>query len=415
MKIWRLKKGADKRLRQGHPWVFSGELAHSTKEAIAGDVVEMRDAQDHFLAYGYVHPSSAIAFRKLTANSKEQDVLSTSFFRKRFKQAREHRVQAGWAKQSHRWLFAEGDGVPGLIADAFLLASGGWVVVVQASTVGMDRALPQIFEALKDYESELAPLTIVEASSSRSRLAEGLPIGAKKVISGSATLENAKIVLREGLELSCDLLNGQKTGFFLDQQQNAEILRRFVQAQFAGAKETVRVLDICCYVGQWGSHVAHALHQAGVKAEITLLDSSVPALDLASANVLSLGAQAKPVLGDVMKVLSDFTEPFDIVICDPPAFVKKKTDLEQGLKAYAKINALSMKLVKPGGLLVASSCSGLVRSADWWNVLKESSVKAGRTFKQLASLGHAPDHPVRPDFPEGEYLKCVIGRIEFPY
>lgn len=414
MKIWRLKKGADRRLRQGHPWAFASELSHSAKEITAGDPIELRDAQDHFLAYGYGHPSSQICFRKLSANAKEKNILSHEFFRERLRTARRHRTFAGWGSVSHRWLFAEGDGLPGLIADAFLTKDQGWVVVVQASTAGMDRALPNVFSALKEFSEEFGSLTVVEAPSSKSRAAEGLAIGEKRMIFGDAQgLQNTQIVLRYGLTMNCDLLKGQKTGFFLDQQANAGALRELLSSQFKNHPEPVKVLDICCYVGQWGSHAAQALNAVGASSEVTLLDSSMSALDLAAANVSRVGGQAKPVCGDVMKVLADFNPgEFDVVICDPPAFVKKKQDLEQGLRAYIKVNQTAMKLVKPGGLLVASSCSGLVKGGDWQGVLKEASAKAGRTFKQLASMAHAPDHPTQPTFPEGEYLKCAIARIE---
>jgi 23S rRNA (cytosine1962-C5)-methyltransferase len=417
MKIWRLKKGAERRLRQGHPWVFASELAHSAKEIAPGELIELRDGQDHFLAYGYGHPSSQICFRKLSGNSKDRDVLSVDFLVRRLRLARQHRRLAGWGDASHRWLFAEADGLPGLIADAFLTEGQGWIVVVQASTAGMERARENIFAAFQEFAGELGPMTFVEAPSSKSRAAEGLAIGEKRVVFGpAANLENTRLILRRGLKLGADLLHGQKTGFFLDQQANAASLRDFVTAQFQGATDPVRVLDICCYVGQWGAHTAQALTAAGRGAEVTLLDSSMAALSLAAPNVSGAGGEAKPVCGDVMKVLADFPQgSFDVVICDPPAFVKKKQDLESGLRAYAKVNQIAMKLVKPEGLLVASSCSGLVRAGDWQGVLKEASLKAGRSFKQLLTAGHAPDHPTRPEFPEGEYLKCTIGRIGYPF
>jgi 23S rRNA (cytosine1962-C5)-methyltransferase len=120
--------------------------------------------------------------------------------------------------------------------------------------------------------------------------------------------------------------------------------------------------------------------------------------------------------GDALDLLATLpAESFDVVICDPPAFVKKKIDLQNGLRAYVKLNRDAMKLVRPGGLLVSASCSGHVKSADWNQVLLEAGQKAGRMFRSIHRGGHAPDHPVRPEFPEGEYLKCELGRIEYPY
>ncbi len=122
------------------------------------------------------------------------------------------------------------------------------------------------------------------------------------------------------------------------------------------------------------------------------------------------------ICGDALDVLSDLAaDNFDIVICDPPAFVKKKTDLEPGTRAYVKLNRDAIKLVGPGGLFVAASCSGLVKQGDWDRILQEASGKAGRMFQSLQKGGHAPDHPVRPEFPEGEYLKCTLGRVHFPF
>ncbi|MBX3021776.1 MAG: class I SAM-dependent rRNA methyltransferase [Bdellovibrionales bacterium] len=417
MTIWRLKKGADRRLRQGHPWAFASELAHSAKEIVPGEVIELRDGSDHFLAYGYGHPTSQICFRKLSSRSKESDVLTAEFFVRRLRTARDLRVAAGWTEFSHRWLYAEADGVPGLIVDAFNIAPQRWRIVVQASTAGADRALPAVYEAIATFTKEFGEISVIEAPSSRSRALEGLAILEKKVVQGSAdALSDATILLADGMKLRCDLLKGQKTGFFLDQQWNATLLKRILRARFKGG-DSVRVLDICCYVGQWAAHATEALREVGATVEVSLVDSSRAALDLAVANVRALGAsRVEAIEGDALKVLGDLApESFDVVICDPPAFVKKKADLESGLRAYTKLNRDALKAIKPGGIYVASSCSGLVKPADFSRALLEAGQKSGRCFKQLAQGGHGPDHPVRPEFPEGEYLKCLIGRADLPF
>lgn len=417
MKIWRLKKGADRRIRQGHPWVFASELAHSAKEILPGEPVELHDAQDHFLAFGYAHPSSQICFRKLSSRSKESDVLSAEFFVRRLKLARDHRKAAGWTEFSHRWLYAEADGVPGLIIDAFLTAQSEWLVVVQASTAGAERALPELYEAFESFKDELGSLTIIEAPSSRARLLEGLAVAEKKVISGSVpNLESIELSFVGGVRLTCDLLHGQKTGFFLDQQWNTALMRQILQSRFRGAVEPVRVLDICCYVGQWGAQAAKALKDINVAAEVTLLDVSESALKLAAQNVSAQGGVVETITGDALAALGEMAgKSFDVVICDPPAFVKKKADLEAGRRAYVKLNRDALKLVSPGGLYVAASCSGLVSNEEWRLILAEAGGKVGRSFWRLAMGGHGPDHPVRPEFPEGEYLKCLIGRVDYPF
>lgn len=417
MKVWRLKKGGDRRIRQGHPWVFTGEVAHSTKEIKAGELIELRDSSDHFLAYGYGHPTSQICFRKLTSRSKETDVMSVDFFIRRLQHARDHRVRSGWSSFSHRWLYAEGDGVPGLIADAFLTDGQGWIVVVQASTAGAERALPELYSALEYFGKEFGQLTVIESPSSKSRILEGLTVGEKRKVFGQAdNLERTFILLINGLKLQCDFLEGQKTGFFLDQQWNAQLLDEVLRRQPVSSSEPLRVLDICCYVGQWAAHASRSLEEAGVKPSVTLIDVSQSALEIARENVASFANGVEILCGDAMDVLASLSpSSFDVVICDPPAFVKKKTDLTNGQRAYVKLNREAMKLVKPGGVMVAASCSGLVKTADWSQVLLEAGQKAGRMVKTVFVGGHAPDHPVRPDFPEGEYLKCTIGRIDYPY
>ncbi len=418
MKVWRLKKGGDRRLRQGHPWIFSSELAHSQKEVLPGEIVELRDYQDRFLAFGYAHPSSQICFRKLSSRSKETDIFSVDFFVRRLRAAHEHRRSAGWTSFSHRWLFAEADGVPGLIVDAFLGVDQNWLVVVQASTAGVERALPELYQALKCFEKDFEQMTVIEAPSSQARKLEGLPLAEKKLISGlERNLSAIELCFHGGLRLTCDLLHGQKTGFFLDQQWNVGILKQLLVANFQNFGAPVRVLDVCCYVGQWASHAAQTLGGLGLQTEVTLVDVSKEALELAQKNVSAQGARVKCIQADVLQVLGEMPvdELFDVVICDPPAFVKKKADRDAGLRAYTKINRDALKLLRPSGLYIASSCSGLVTAEDWRVVMTEAGQKVGRSFKRLAMGGHGPDHPVRPEFPEGEYLKCFLGRVDFPF
>ncbi len=416
MKIWRLAKGRDVRFRQGHPWVFASELGHSAKEIKAGELIELHDFQDRFLAYGYGHPSSQICFRRLSSRVKDKNVLSVDYFVERLTAARRLRVQTGWAKKSHRWFYGDGDGTPGLIVDAFRVEDG-WIAVVQASTAGIDLVVENVFSAIEKFKDEFQNLTVVEAPTSKTRALEGLWVGEKRVVRGmERDLKDCRIFLHHGLELNCDILHGQKTGFFLDQQWNAGLLRQFVKAQFAQHEKPVRILDICCYVGQWSGHVAHELKEMGIAAEVTLVDASKSALKIAAENMRNLGAEAHVVTGDAMVKVAELPAgQFDVVICDPPAFVKKKADLIQGFKAYAKLNRDAMRTVSAGGIYVASSCSGLIGVEGWEEILVQGSTMASRMFKCIAKGGHGPDHPIRPDFPEGEYLKCTIGRVEYPY
>lgn len=401
MKTWRLKKEGERRSRLGHPWIFASEVSHSVKEVEPGELVELHDSSDHFVGYGYAHPRSQIAFRRLSLNRKETDVLSAEFFYRRLLAAREHRAAAGWTKFSHRWLYAEGDGVPGLIVDAFLRVDGGWVVVAQSSTAGMDRCREAWLEAIGRFDLG-GEVSIVWATNSKSRALEGLSVGGKELLVGPKVDLNACELRFSGdVRLKVDLLNGQKTGFFLDQQWNIELLKRFELGR------PLKILDVCCYVGQWASHLARG-------ADVVLFDASSEALKLAAANAELNGARSvEAVQGDALKDLESLPlDTFDVVVCDPPAFVKKKADLESGMRAYVKLNREGLRRVRPGGLYVAASCSGLVRGEEWRRVLIEASSKAGRSFRGLVAGGHGPDHPERPEFPEGSYLKCVFGRVE---
>lgn len=414
MKIWRLKKGGDRRFRQGHPWVFASELENSSKECVAGEIVELRDFTNRFLSYGYAHPTSQICFRRLSSRTVDVHVLSHDFFVERLKRARDWRKRAGWSEHSHRWIYAEADGVPGLMVDAFCVQGGGWTVVVQASTMGIERALPNVFSALETFKEELGQdFALIESPSSRSRVVEGLKIGERRLVRGAQPdLEKLPIVLAGGLVLTVDLWNGQKTGFFLDQQWNASLLRRFIKSRWSeGSRLTV--LDICCYVGQWSANVACEF-QGLVTA--TLVDTSAHAIGLAESNLRALGAEVDPKIGDAMALIGELDPGrFDIVICDPPAFVKKKADLAPGTTAYVKLMRDAMRAARPGGVMVASSCSGLVGPVEWRDIMLQASAKASRTYRRLVQGGHGPDHPVRPDFPEGEYLKCEIGEIDYPF
>lgn len=415
MKVWRLKKGADRRIRAGHPWVFTGELAHSAKEISPGEIIELRDASDYFLAYGYGHPTSQICFRKLTSRQKEKDVLSVDFFQRRLQSAFEHRRTAGWSDFSHRWLFAEADGVPGLVVDSFLTTEQGWIVVVQASTAGMDKALPNVFSAFEELGTQRGGLTVVDAPSSKSRVMEGLKIGEKRVVFGSSReIYDSDFRFLDEVRLRVDLAHGQKTGFFLDQQWNIHLLKKALKNNFKFPQSKIKILDVCCYVGQWSAHLAAAFMADGGKpVHVTTVDTSEPALSFAKHNVARYAGEVETVCGDALEVLSKLEgESFDIVICDPPAFIKKRADLENGLRAYTKLNRNALKLLRPGGIFVGASCSGLVKGEDWRQVLTEASLKSGRVLRHLFLGGHGPDHPVRPEFPEGEYLKCYIAKAD---
>lgn len=444
MTIWHLKKGSEKKFRWGHPWVFSSELAQSPKGIVPGELIELRDYTGAFLAIGYGHPNSLISFRTLSSSSKTE--IDARFFRDRFT-AHACRI-AGVANESHRLCFAEGDFLPGLIIDRYALAAKerpSQTFVVQASTAGMDRLMPLVLEGLEEFVRELAreessdssrgrtqteeglgssptweDSAVVVANDTKSRVMEGLPIEPKRVDKSLPEFWPAatRILVQGSLsgipaaQFDVDLIGGQKTGFFLDQRSNVAHAARVVQ-EILARKKSIRVLDLFCYVGQWGTQLAHLATQLGGHAEVTLVDASQTALELAAKNVERHGGRAVLEKRDILGEIGQFENgAYDVVICDPPAFVKKKKDLPTGSQAYFKLNREAIRKTARGGLFVSCSCSGLFDETEFRTMLAKVSVPLGDRVRWVLRGSHSVDHPQRPEFPQGTYLKSWMGVIE---
>ena len=421
---WMLKKGSEKKFRSGHPWVFSSELAQSPKSVEPGGLIELRDFQGTALAVGYGHPNSMISFRTLSLDAKE--AIDTPFFERRFAKAFRARMKAGVGEHSHRFIFAEGDFIPGLIIDRFLLTGDQQVFVLQSSTAGIEKLLPQIMTALESFAKEKwADTSVVFANDSKSRALEGLEVQPKKIVKAAPGFrgDDAVIVLQPPLDdlqpttMNVDFIGGQKTGFFLDQRSNVQIAARTVRQLARQAKadgRTLKVLDLFCYVGQWGAQLANVARSEGCEIEVTLVDASAKALELAALNVERAGGRAIARKMDVLAQLATEIEKnvFDVVICDPPAFVKKKKDLPTGSQAYNKVNREAIRKTRPGGLFVSCSCSGLFTEDDFREMLTKVATTAPRPIRWIARGSHGPDHPQRPEFPQGTYLKSWFGLID---
>jgi 23S rRNA (cytosine1962-C5)-methyltransferase len=218
------------------------------------------------------------------------------------------------------------------------------------------------------------------------------------------------------LVFDVDFIGGQKTGFFLDQRSNIELAARSARGLILDAKNkgrSVKILDLFCYVGQWGAQLAHLARAEGVKAEVTIVDASMKALELAKANVERHGGIATIEKRDVLEDIKTFENGgFDIVICDPPAFVKKKKDLPTGTQAYFKLNREALRKTMPGGLFVSCSCSGLFGEAEFREMLSRVAVANDRRVRWVARGSHSADHPQRPEFPQGTYLKSWMGIVD---
>ena len=416
--IWNLKKGADRRFRSGHPWVFSNELQTSPKGLDPGAPVELRDAGGKFMAWGYGNPQSLIAFRAVSRNPEEADALDASGLARKIESARQLRTRLGFGEASCRMVYGEADGLPGLIVDRYRALDAGrkahTVFVVQAHTAGAQRWLGYLPEILNEG-------ALIVRNDLGIRKMEGLTEEEPRVeraVSGlslsPATLLVANASGGRPLELQADLVKGQKTGFFLDQWANVELTIRRVLSGFP-EKGPVRILDLCSYVGQWGVQIGHALARHSRQVEVVAVDSSESALALAKTNLESNGiTTVRTVKADVLHGLDEFLgeEEFDLVISDPPAFIKGRKAIPEGKHAYLQLNTQAVRRVRPGGWIVSCSCSSLLEEADFLAALSKAARRNQRNIRWVARGGGAPDHPVRAEFPEGAYLKAWIGNVE---
>jgi 23S rRNA (cytosine1962-C5)-methyltransferase len=414
--VWRLRKGADRRFRAGHPWVYSNELQESPKGVAPGEVVELADAGGAFLARGHGNPSSLIAFRVLSRDPAELDPAGPVALAARLTRAGALRAQLGFSGVSARLCFGEADGLPGLIVDSYVLADGSHVLVLAAHSAGMDRALAEHLEALVAAAcaargADPGATAVVLRNDVQVRKLEGLEVPEPRVVRTPGGVELARASIRTAAgTLETDLAAGQKTGFFLDQAENLALAARHLGRLSPAPGAPLRILDLCCYVGQWSAGLARAFRAAGHPVAVTLVDSSARALEVAARNVEAAGATAEPIKGDVLRDLAAISgDAYDLVVADPPALIQRRKDVPQGSHAYLQLDTQAIRLVRPGGGVVACSCSALFEEEVFVQTLAKASRRAGKPVRWIARGGQAPDHPVLMEFPEGRYLKCWIG------
>ncbi len=424
--IWHLRSGSDRRFRSGHPWVYSNELRESPKGIKLGEVVELRDAGGVFLARGIGNPHSLIAFRALSRDSSVSQPLSVENVVGALVKALRLRTNLGFSSYSHRLCYGEVDGLPGLVIDRYVLCGrAGQVFVVQAHTAGMDVLMPEIEQILEQFvrsneiHNNWDRTGIVIRNDLGVRSLEGLESQEPRIlkeISGvdlrQAMIEVRPVLGAEPLKFHVDLVEGQKTGFFLDQFANIQIAAlRFRDLVGAGSKKVVRILDLCCYAGQWGAQLAQVFRDQGVPIQVVLADASAKALEQAKKNI-GTGATIETLKIDVLKDLTALpSQSFDIVISDPPALIKSRKDIPTGKQAYVKLTTQALRLVKPEGGVVICSCSALLDEEMFSQILCKSSSKAGVTTQWIARGVQSPDHPILQEFPEGKYLKCWVGVV----
>ena len=385
-----LKPGKEKAVTARHHWVFSGALMKRDPGVQNGGVVAVFSADHKFLAIGYYNEKTSIAVRIL---SFEPAPIDGEFFWNRLQQANNARLELFRDSQTdcYRLLFSEGDFLPGLIIDRY-----GPGIVFQLQTLGLEQ-FRETF--LRIIQTTWKPSFIYEKSEGMARLEEGLE--ARSELHAGELPEEGICVRENGVAFRVDIRQGQKTGFFLDQRDNRQLVRRLSRGK--------EVLNCFSYTG--GFSVGAAL--GGAIGTINV-DSSQPALDLARENFrlngLPPGAH-RFIQADVFEYLRASRDEFDLVILDPPAFAKRQSSITAAYRGYKDINLHAMKLVKPGGYLLTCSCSYYIDSSAFQKILFLAALDSGRQLQLIAKLPQPPDHPINLFHPESEYLKAFLCRV----
>ena len=387
----RLKRGEERRLAAGHLWVFSNEVdTDSTPlgQFAPGALAQLRSQRDAFLGYAYVNPHALICARILSRDAAHP--VDAALIERRLAAALALRERLGNARFC-RWVFGESDLLPGLVLDRY-----GECVVGQIATAGMEALKEEIERAVRKVVN---PRALYWKNDSAARELEHLP----QLASSAFGEIPAELEVQEaGLEFAAPLAAGQKTGWYYDQSGNRARLARYVAA---GA----RVLDVCSYAGAWAitalRHGARAAH---------CVDSSQTALAFAQANAARNGTTVEPLHADAfdaLKMLAARGEQFDLVVLDPPAFIKRKKDIPQGQAAYRKLNQLALAVLADEGLLVSCSCSYHLAAEELLGAIQSAARHTGRFVQVLEAGGQSPDHPLHPAIPETRYLKAFFCRV----
>lgn len=388
----RLKKNEDRRLRAGHVWTFSNEVDIQATPLTAfepGQPVVIEAADGRALGTGYVNPHSLICARLVSRDPGY--VLDQSLLVHRLNVALSLRTRL-FPEPYYRLVFGEGDGLPGLVVDRY-----GDVCVAQISTAGMERVKDEIVAALAKV---LKPRAILWRNDTSSRALEGLPSYVEPAL--GEVPEMARIA-ENGVAFDVPLREGQKTGWFFDQRMNRTRMRAYA----AGA----RVLDVFSYIGAWGVQAA----SAGA-SHVTCIDSSPKAAGWLRANAALNGQPVDVIEADAFDALRRLRadhEKFDLVIVDPPAFIKRKKDVREGTQAYRRLNQMALQLVAKDGYLVSASCSYHLERDALRELLLAASRHLDRTLQVIETGAQGPDHPVQPAIPETAYLKAFFCRVLF--
>ena len=387
-----LKNKEDRHLKLGHLWIYSNQIdvARSPlKDYEPGELVTVLNRQDEVMGVGYVNPHTLLCVRLLSRNPRE--AITTDFFVHRLQQALAFRDRV-FAAPYYRLVYGEGDGLPGLIIDRF-----GDYYVCEVNTAGMEQLTSLWLEALI---AVVKPAGVLLKNNKSSRELEGLPCY-QEVKYGD--VPERIIITENDVKFHVNLLESQKTGWYYDQRDNRARLSRYCHEQ--------SVLDLYSYTGSFGLYAAHYGAQ-----QVTCIDSSAASCQLITENATLNDCadrvsviEADAVLA--MKQLLEQGQNFDVVLIDPPAFIKKRKDIKAGLTKYFQVNALAAKLVTDGGILVTSSCSMHLSRADLVTILQNVALQQRLQLQILEQGYQGFDHPMTPFMPELEYLTTIVARL----
>ncbi|MEI7736424.1 MAG: class I SAM-dependent rRNA methyltransferase [Ferruginibacter sp.] len=392
MKSIILKKNISRRVETGHPWIFANEVNTGMEKdtnASPGEIVDVYSFDKKFIGRGYYNPKSQISVRLLTRDKNEQ--IDDAFFYKRIQQAWEYRKKIGYSENC-RLIFGEADDMPQLIIDKF-----NDYFVIQTMALGIDVWKPAIVKALNELFS---PKGIYERNDVPVRELEGMEQHKGFL---SAEFDTNIVINENGVKFNVDIANGQKTGYFLDQQDN----RRAIQHIVKGAD----VLGAFCYTGSFEISAAYY----GAKSVLGL-DISQNAVDMCNKNAALNGLDkiCRFECVNAFDVLKNWTKEekrWDVVMLDPPSFTKSRSSIDKAVAGYKEINLRGMKLVKPGGFLVTSSCTNLVQPEQFLDIIQMAAKDAKRKIRQVVFNAQSADHPIIRGQEYTHYLKFLIVQV----
>ena len=386
-----LKRNEDRRLGAGHLWIYSNEVDVRQTPLSGfepGSLAVIQSAAGKTLGAGYVNPRSLICARLLTR--RPRTVFDVGFFERRLRSALQMREQL-FANPNYRMVFGESDGLPGLVIDRY-----GDVLVVQITTAGMEAFKDILLEALHRIVS---PAGILLRNDNPVRALEGL----HQEVEVIGEVPDSVLLEEGGVRFEVPLGVGQKTGWFYDQRGNRLALHKYVKDK--------QVLDTFSYIGAWGLQAA-----AAGASGVCCVDSSPLALQYLEANIAAnkLGDKVRIEAGDAFDTLAamqDKGQRYDVVIVDPPAFIRRRKDIKTGEQGYGRLNRLALKLLAPDGILISCSCSMHLAEERLQHIVYQSARKQGRQIQILERGFQYVDHPVHPAIPETAYLKALFCRV----